>query len=234
MSLLEPIDNEGRIFVAFPFEAKDDFRANFSKARWHPEKKMWSVAPESRERLEQWCGAVKEARAAADSPDAREALMTQQEIERTQAALARGEIVRGELAKERQDIEKLKGTLEKTKRALALMRDYIDSERATVEVERREQQARQQEIQDALAGLVDYQALEAAHGTMKRFDHSIARPDIQAWEAAQLEIIDARNTLRNANLTLEALEYLSEVKQGRDLVRQIMPGAWYAITKLKA
>lgn len=232
--MLEIIEQEQRLFIAFPFAAKDDFRANFSKARWHPERKMWSVALGSRAKLEQWAHAAQQAQSSESNSEVQETLMTEHELAKTQSALTRTEWIQEELRGERFDLESLKSMLAKSKATLAKMRDHIEAERTQIDFERREMESAKQEIEDALVGLVSFTDMAAAHATMKRFDHSISRVDIEQWESAQLTLIDARNALRNANLELEALAYLAEVKQSRDLVRQIMPGAWYSISKLKA
>lgn len=232
--MLELIEEEQRLYIAFPFAAKEDFRANFSKARWHPGRKMWSVALASKAKLEQWAQAAQQAQNSESNSEVQETLMTEHELAKTKAALTRTEWIHEELRSERLDLESLKSTLAKSKSALAKMRDHIEAERTQIYFDRREMESAKQEIEDALGGLVSFTDMAAAHATMKRFDHSISRVDIEQWESAQLTIIDARNALRNANLELDALVFLTEIKQGRDLVRRIMPGAWYSISKLKA
>ena len=232
--MLKIKEKHNALYVVIPFAAKDDLRLNFPKARWNPETKQWSVALEARERLEQWCDAVRSSSLVSNQAETDTCLLTEKELERTEAAIVDAKAKLVGIQKSRQDIDELKPKLAKTRATLVNMRDFIDAQKVEMEMEIAEEKAKKDEIDAALAGLVDQPTLIAAFATMKRFDGSIARPDITEWQTAQDVLIDARNCLRNANLHHEALEYLAEVKQGRDLTRCIPPGAWYSITKQKA
>jgi hypothetical protein len=232
--MLKIREEEGALFVVIPFAAKDDLRQNFPKAKWHPARKMWSVAISSRERMEQWIEAVKASDIEASQADVGAQMMTQKDIERTKAAIEEATIRLDSIKTERLSIADLRDTLAVSRKNLSRMRDHIEAQKAEMEMERAEQAARKDEFEDTLAGLIDLPTLSAAYATIKRFDNAIGQTDIAEWVAAQDILIDARNACRNANLCLEALEYLSEIKQGRDLARQIVPGAWYSIAKLRA
>lgn len=232
--MLKIQEKNSDLYVVIPFAAKDDLRRNFPKAKWHPESKQWSVTIEARERLEQWCDAVRSSSLASNQAETDRCLMTAKELERTEAAIVEAKAKLEGYKKSREDIEQLKSKLAKSRSTLVNMRDFIDAQKAEMEREEAEEKSKKDEIDATLAGIVDQPTLAAAFATMKRFDGAISRADIGEWQTAQDVLIDARNCLRNANLCHEALEYLAEVKQGRDLTRCIPPGAWYSITKLKA
>ena len=232
--MLKIQEKNDALHVLIPFAAKDDLRRNFPKAKWHPETKQWSVALQARERLEQWCEAVRQSSLASNQAQTDSCLMTERELGRTEAALVEAKAQLAGIQQTRQDIEQLKAKLAKSRATLVNMRDFIDAQKAEMEMELADEQAKKDEIDETLAGIVDQPTLAAAFATMKRFDSSLSRADVAEWHAAHDVLVDARNCLRNANLHHEALEYLGEVKQGRDLTRGIPPGAWYSITKLKA
>lgn len=232
--MLKIQEKNNALFVLIPFAAKDDLRLNFPKAKWNPETKQWSVALEARERLEQWCDAVRKSSLASNQAATDSCLMTEKELERTEAAIVDAKAKLAGIQETRQDIEDLKAKLAKTRKTLINMRDFIDAQKAEMEMEFADEKGKKDEIDETLAGIVDQPTLASAFATMKRFDESISKADIAEWHAAQDVLIDARNCLRNANLHHEALEFLATVKQGRDMTRGIPPGAWYSITKAKA
>jgi len=58
-NLLDVVSKDKRHFITIPFSLKDDFKRNFSTAKWHNSEKKWSVGSRSLKKLEKWIDSVK-------------------------------------------------------------------------------------------------------------------------------------------------------------------------------
>lgn len=233
MELLEILTNTelapGRSVLRVPFEIRQNFKDTFSTWKWHEDAKLWSVDESEREKLGQWAQLVR-AVASASADNTRRHL-TAQQIERTEkaaaAVLAELDAKRGEQA----ELPELKTKLAKSLELLQQRSDELAAVEAGLAFERQERDRHQADIDAALGAVIDLPALRKAVDVLTVLEASTNRRDREEWTVAQLQIVIARNTLAEAGIRLEALDFLAE---SRELIRKMPPGAWYALARSRA
>ena len=57
---IETTDQEGRIWIALPYDLKNVFRTVFPSARWDPDAKKWSVSRVQRKKVDEWVKQIEE------------------------------------------------------------------------------------------------------------------------------------------------------------------------------
>jgi hypothetical protein len=212
-----------------PYALKNDFRQNFPLATWHSETKQWSVALEYSQKLNQW-------REAAANGDIQEAeayslKMTQTDILRTQKAIELAKAKLNARQDDKAEAQEMKLTLAHSVKLLRKHKDEIAALAAEIDFERREKEEKEQEIKEALAPLINLAECHAAALTMARYDSATCTAtEIKEWHDAKDSIIRNRNILRNAKLSFESLDYLSNLRHGQS-THSMPPAAWYTLTR---
>lgn len=227
-----------RIYVKMPFDYKDDFKMLFASAKWHPTEKAWSVNESDEMPLLAW---IEDAPARAvrsrnerltpllawiDNAPARAAKPDDEGLQEQAAQMMI-------LAKTR-DINRDEEKKAKERTAASLltiktMKDEIASIEAEIAFDRKEREANEAEIIEKLGSIIDFTALHEAAATMARLEAPTATNDEKQWQGAQDVLIAARNVLRNANLSIEAVDFLASLRHGRASVRAMTTGAWYSV-----
>lgn len=221
-----------RLFVSMPFALKADFRQNFPRSIWHPEDKQWSVANEFKARLEQWSSVANTIDIGEQQIAATTALMSQADIERTLGEIEAAKNKLAVQASKRESDEAIKAKLAISVATLRKLKDEIAAVAAEMAFEIQEAEEKEAEIDAAISPLIDREACQMNAAVMARRESANASASEKTeWQAAQDEIIKARNVLKNANISLEAIDFLAQLRHGRASIRSIPPGAWHALTR---
>ena len=236
--MIDATEKYGRIFVSMPFALKNDFRANFPAATFHGDTKQWSVADEYKHKIRQWIDAAESGDIYDEEARAHALTMNHRDIERTRKAVEQAQAKLSAqleaLQVDEQESEKLAAAHEKSIALIRSLRDEIEAEINSKSHSDRERLERENEIETELSPLIDRLEVAQAAATMARYeDAKVSLNEKQAWQQAQDKIIEARNNLRNACLSLEALDYLAELRHGRDTVRNMPPAAWHTLSRFK-
>lgn len=233
MELLEILTNTelapGRSVLRVPFEIRQSFKDTFATWKWHEDAKLWSVDESEREKLAQWAQIVR-AVASASADNTRRHL-TAKQIERAEAEAAKALAQLDDMRSKQAELPELKAKLARSLELLQQHRDQLDTLEAAQAVERHERERHQADIDAALGAVIDLPALRKAVDMMTVLEASTNRRDREDWIAAQLHIVIARNTLAEAGLRLEALDFLAE---SREPIRKMSPGAWYSLARSRA
>ena len=226
--MLEIQEEDGRLYVEIPFATKNDLRSTFPGAKWHPQRKQWSVASVARESLNIWIKKWRDVEVSQSIDD------DSPRLEEIQASVNDGRKRIELLTAERAKVFELQKTFSSSLSILENQKDEIEAVEAEIEYEKSEQISKKKEVDEAINRLIDRKIVNCAIDVMKIYERATSKQDREEWNRAQAIVIDARNSLANAQLRLEALDYLSSCRQDRDGIRKMMPGAWYSLEKIKA
>ncbi|SNR84567.1 hypothetical protein [Puniceibacterium sediminis] len=199
--------------IAFPFEYKDAFKAQFPRAKWNADNKTWSVGKASVARLEQLAALVEERYA--DRLEREEREMTAEEIEKLRRELANADrnIISTRKAVEdleiaRAEIKAMKAGLESKHEELAAIRSERDDAAAAVEQERAS-------VHAIVAHVVDIEDIEAARGEMRRHMKIAKAWASEKYDEAEARLREMRDRLRAAGIECEAVNLALRANRNR-------------------
>lgn len=206
MSAIRVSETANGFAVEFPFRLKDQFKATFPSAKWDPVLKVWIVGPRSRTRLDQWVAAASQV--AETIVEAEQAELTEQELAD----------VRAQMTSLRQAIEDARGTrnaLKAVRELLAADKAKLEEVRETHAQEVHEAKASKQSLIAMLAGIVDFNAVNAAVVKMAKAHDGVGRRNRDDFHTAQAVIAREHNRLLEAGYRSRGLAELASANFNR-------------------
>jgi hypothetical protein len=221
-------DGAARLFVRLPFQARDNFKATFAGLyEWHPAERLWSVPPRAQDRLHEWIALARPI--ARPSQLATAIHMTTQEIEQTRDDIALEVKRLGDLNALREDLKALRATLAASCKILKSERNKAESLSAEIACESRHAEEQRATVEAALGHLIDLPKLRGTAARMTLLELETSRQSIERWGLAQINFVIAKNTLAEAGLRLEAVDFFAE---SRKSAKTMPPGAWERLERI--
>lgn len=220
--------------IRFPKPLCQAFKSAFPSARWNSSSFCWEVGPRSGKRLESWVKQVEEKVNALEEMEAR--VLDAEDVAKVQ----------NELAYVQRDIDKTLTTIKKLEASKALLENIknmlvADKDRLAELISTRKQKnaaAKQvaEDIHEILGQLVDLPKIEAAMNKMRRLHYCNTVAHRREFEAAQEELREQREILREAGYELMALEWACTAnfhRPDRDGLDKMPKIAMYKLTRTK-
>lgn len=218
-----------RLLIKIPFELTKDFKKVFSgEYQYRKDLTAWSIPLEARARLQEWIDLTKKIEEL--SRTASKQHMTETEIERTKKAVQEIEAELTKTTTAKPGISLLRNMLSDSLKTLRERKEMLAIEEANLMTEKQQANVLRFEIEATLSPLIDLKSLLRHFDTLILLESSAGAAEAAEWREAQLHFIRARNTLQNAGIQLEAINYLAEYAGP---VRKMPTTAWYKITKTK-
>lgn len=207
--------SDNKTAVSFPFALKDDFRSKFPSAKWDASRKEWVVGSRSVKRLDQWIEEINKSEVLDDLNAMEEQELSAKELSETQSAL---EKIKTDIRKKRGEIENLDAAIAKKKEAEKLIveqKEVLAAVAKQVQVRNDEAETKKAAIKEKLEGIIDFDVINDAISTMKRYHNQVGSPASGQFRDAQEDIKEEIDTLRAAGLESVGLNKLYKINFNR-------------------
>jgi hypothetical protein len=200
--------------IAFPFELKDRFRAAFPRARWDPHKRVWTVGPRSRARLEAWADEVRSSGILDDLATRDERDLSARELDELRVALSRLRFEIGKAEEARREAEKSKAACAEVRAALDAGRRRLEEVRSVAAEAERERDEAEAALWARLHGIVDRVEIEHLRRQMLRTWQPKAC-DRARFKPLQERMREIRDAMHGVGVTSQAVRLAAEANFNR-------------------
>lgn len=219
--------NNGRA-IRFPYALKDQFRNAFPSAKWNPGQKKWEVGPRTVSRLATW---------ASEMLEAANALKVKDDVDFTEAELAKVRAAIAQLGVRSSETEKASNDLRRLHLALEASRSDFKRASETAAAASAKRAEQEERINEIIFGLLDKyeidRAIKSMSWNMKPAD--CARKKL--FREAQAVIVEAKELLSSAGWRCKALDFLAEAnvnRPDRDHPMYVTKQDWLNLKKISA
>lgn len=234
MAVVNIVKTSDGFSVKFPFELKDAFKEAFKTAKWDQDQRVWKVGPRSEARLKQFAEECESL--ATTISEKEETEMSASELEKLCKNISE---IKHLITVEKNKVaalDEIRGEIEQCKQVLSAVKGQLDAANATHDAKKRAVDDEKKRIDAELSKLIDIDQLKGVVlATFAKYHGSVGGTARGMFNQAQNQFGDARDTLADAGLSLEALDYLCSAnfnRPDRDGVKFMPRNAWYNLEQL--
>ena len=191
--------------IAFPFELKDRFRKAFPRGRWDPQRRVWTVGPRSRRRLEEWADEVRSSGILKELEARDERDLSEKELTELRHTLLQLRSSLDDAEQARAQAREMMDRAMEVRTELDVMRPRLDAAKRDAELAKRERDQVQMDLWARLEGIVDLSEIERLRSDMLREWRQQKAANRERFEPLQKRMRAIRDAMHAVGVTSRAV-----------------------------